>query len=35
MPPRKFSLSPDVWAVILSITFALLVRANLIKTVAW
>ena len=33
--PSKFSLSLDVWAVILSIGLALLVRTNLIKTVAW
>ena len=34
-PARKFSLSLDVWAVILSLALALLVRTNLIKTVAW
>jgi hypothetical protein len=34
-PARKFSLSLDVWAVLLSLALALLVRTNLIKTVAW
>lgn len=34
-PARKLSLSLDVWAVILSLALALLVRTNLIKTVAW
>ena len=33
--PRKFSLSLDVWAVILSITLAILVRVGVIKSVAW
>ena len=32
---RKFSLSLDVWAVILSIALALLVRVGVIKSVAW
>ena len=35
VPTRRFSLSLDVWAVILSLALALLVRTNLIKTVAW
>jgi hypothetical protein len=34
-PARKFSLSLDVWAVVLSFALALLVRVGLIKTVAW
>ncbi len=33
--PRKFSLSLDVWAVILSLALALLVRTNLIHSVTW
>ena len=32
---RKFNLSLDVWAVVLSLTLALLVRIGIIKTVAW
>jgi hypothetical protein len=32
---RKFSLSLDVWAVILSLALALLVRTGAIKTVPW
>ncbi len=31
----KPKLSLDVWAVILSIALALLVKSNLIKTVSW
>ena len=34
-PISKFSLSLDVWAVILSLALALLVRVGLIKTVSW
>jgi hypothetical protein len=33
--PRKFSLSLDVWAVVLSLALALLVRVGVIKSVAW
>ncbi len=32
---KKFSLSPDVWAVVLSLALALLVRVGILKTVAW
>jgi hypothetical protein len=32
---RRFSLSLDVWAVVLSLVLALLVRTGVIKTVAW
>ncbi len=37
MPPpaRRFTLSLDVWAVLLSFALALLVRTGVIKTVAW
>jgi hypothetical protein len=34
-PARKFSLSLDVWAVVLSLTLALLVRVGVIKSVGW
>ena len=34
-PVKKFSLSLDVWAVVLSLALALLVRVGLIKSVAW
>ncbi len=33
--PRKFALSQDVWAVILSIALALLVRTGIIAKVTW
>ena len=33
--PARFSLSLDVWAVILSLGLALLVRTNLIRSVVW
>ncbi len=33
MPLKKLSL--DTWAVILSLALALLVKSNLIRTVAW
>jgi hypothetical protein len=33
--PKKFSLSTDLWAVILSLALALLVKSNIIKSVAW
>jgi hypothetical protein len=32
---KKFSLSLDVWAVLLSFALALLVRVGLIKSVSW
>jgi len=32
---KKFSLSLDVWAVVLSFALALLVHLGVIKTVAW
>lgn len=35
MPNPKLKLAPDTWAVILSVALALLVKLNLIKTVAW
>ncbi len=34
-PARKFSLSLDVWAVLLSFALALLVRVGVIKSVGW
>ena len=34
-PSRKFVLSLDVWAVVLSLALAILVRTGIIKTVAW
>jgi hypothetical protein len=34
-PARKFSLSLDVWAVLLSFAMALLVRVGVIKSVGW
>ena len=34
-PTRKFSLSLDVWAVVLSLVLALLVRTNIIHSVTW
>ena len=34
-PARKFALSLDLWAVVLSLALALLVRTGVIKTVAW
>jgi hypothetical protein len=32
---RKFSLSLDLWAVLLSFVLALLVRVGVIKSVGW
>jgi hypothetical protein len=34
-PVKKFSLSLDVWAVVVSLALALLVSTGVIKTVAW
>ena len=34
-PSRKFTLSLDVWAVVLSLGLALLVRSGIIKSVSW
>ncbi len=34
-PSRKFSLSLDVWAVLLSVVLALLVVSGVIKSVSW
>ena len=34
-PRRKFSLSLDVWAVVLSLALAVLVRTGVIKRVPW
>ncbi len=34
-PAKKFALSLDVWAVVLSLALALLVRTGVIKTVPW
>jgi hypothetical protein len=34
-PAKRFSLSLDVWAVVLSFALALLVRLGVIKTVSW
>ncbi len=33
--PRRFSLSLDVWAVLLSLSLALIVRLGLLKSVPW
>ncbi len=33
--PKKFSLSLDVWAVILSLFLAALVRTGVLKAVPW
>ena len=35
MPLQKPRLSLDTWAVLLSLTLALIVRAGLLKTVPW
>jgi hypothetical protein len=34
-PARRFTLSLDVWAVLLSLVLALLVRVGVIRSVAW
>ena len=34
-PVHKFSLSLDVWAILLSLVLALLVVTGVIKTVSW
>lgn len=34
-PSKKFSLSLDVWAVLLSFALALLVRLGVVQHVAW
>ena len=34
-PVKRFSLSLDVWAVLLSIVLALLVVTGVIKNVSW
>jgi hypothetical protein len=34
-PAKRFSLSLDVWAVLLSFALALLVRIGWIKSVSW
>ena len=33
--PRRFALSLDTWAVLLSLLLALLVRLNVIRVVSW
>jgi hypothetical protein len=35
MSSKRFHLSLDAWAIVLSLTLALFVRIGLIKTVAW
>ncbi len=35
MPYKKFSLSLDTWAVILSLALALVVRLGFIKSISW
>ena len=35
VPAKKFSLSLDVWAVIFSLSLALLVRLGIIPSVSW
>lgn len=32
---RKFALSLDLWAVLLSFALALLVKTGILRTVAW
>ena len=34
-PTKNFSLSTDVWAVVLALALALLVHIGIIKSVAW
>jgi hypothetical protein len=34
-PVKKSAITPDVWAVILSLALALLVRTGAIKSVPW
>ena len=34
-PAKKFALSLDVWAVLLSLALALLVRTGVIHSVPW
>lgn len=33
--PKKLSLSLDIWAVLLSLALALLVKSGIVKTVPW
>ena len=35
MSSKRLHLSIDAWAIVLSLTLALIVRLGLIKTVAW
>jgi hypothetical protein len=34
-PSNKFRLSTDTWAVILSLSLALLIRIGLLKSIPW
>lgn len=34
-PAKKFNLSLDTWAVVLSLALALFVRFGILKSVAW
>jgi len=35
IPRTRLSLSTDTWAIVLSLALALIVRAGLLKSVAW
>jgi hypothetical protein len=35
MASSRIRLSTDTWAIVLSLTLALIVRIGLIKTIAW
>lgn len=35
MPPSRFRLSLDYWAVVVSLLLALIVRLNLLTHIAW
>jgi hypothetical protein len=34
-PGTRLSFSTDTWAIVLSLALAIIVRAGLLKTVAW
>ncbi|NYF91204.1 hypothetical protein HDF08_003306 [Edaphobacter lichenicola] len=34
-PRTRLSFSTDTWAIVLSLALAIIVRAGLLKTVAW
>jgi hypothetical protein len=35
MASKRLRLSTDTWAILLSLTLALVIRIGLIKTIAW